>query len=270
MSSFSNLPHSLLRYRPACNSYLPEELGNLANGKVWFRHLGGQNDDAEGVVPIVRSSEEKLRGLFKDLRVSAMKHLPPSHEFCRKYRSVKEFRAFLRDRRRWQKQFVRVAPERIRISCFSQPEKHDEQYMWRKYSSAGQGFRLHFTKESNCLKEDAPYWAQVFYCDNLDRKRVSEAELLAAEFHLTGVPVFDANPKQWMAILQAFSVCKTEEWLPEAETRLIKYSLKEDGYVQVPNYALTGVTFGSHASCMLIEQVRDALGEELNYEQASI
>lgn len=260
------LPQSLDRYRPVSGEYQISELENLAKGKVWFRHLGGQNDSAEGVVPIVRSSEERLRSIYKGLRIAALRHLAPDHELCQKYRLVKEFRAFLGRRRSWQKRFVQIAPQRIRISCFSIPEEHDEEYMWEKYASGGRGYKLHYSLANNILESDAPFWSRVFYGDKLDRKGVSEAELLVAEFQLNGVPVFDTNPKQWVGILQAFSACKTAEWSPEKEIRLVKYSLAEDGYISVPNYVLTGVTFGKNTQDELKKAVRGALGKNLDYE----
>ncbi|WP_193748216.1 hypothetical protein [Leisingera sp. ANG-M1] len=90
-----------------------------------------------------------------------------------------------------------------------------------------------------------------------------------AEFQLNGVPVFDTNPKQWVGILQAFSACKTAEWFPEGEIRLIKYSLAEDGYISVPNYVLTGVTFGKITQDELKNAVRRSLGKSLDYGQRS-
>ncbi|WP_152612141.1 DUF2971 domain-containing protein [Leisingera sp. ANG-S5] len=265
MDSLLVLPQSLVRYRPVSGEYQASELENLARGKVWFRHLGGQNDCAEGVVPIVRSSEERLRSIYKNLRISALQHLAPGHEFCQKYRSVKEFRAFLGRRRSWQKKFTQNAPQRIRISCFSIPEKHDEEHMWEKYACEGRGYKLHYSLANDFMESDAPFWSRVFYGDKLDRKRVSEAELLAAEFQLNGVPVFDINPKQWVGVLQAFSACKTTMWSPEGEVRLVKYSLEEDGYFPVPNYVLTGVTFGKNTQDKLKNAVRGSLGESLVY-----
>lgn len=78
--------------------------------------------------------------------------------------------------------------------------------------------------------------------------------------------MFDTNPKQWVGILQAFSACKTAEWSPEKEIRLVKYSLAEDGYISVPNYVLTGVTFGKNTQDELKKAVRGALGKNLDYE----
>ncbi|WP_406649508.1 DUF2971 domain-containing protein [Aliisedimentitalea scapharcae] len=270
MQALSQLPERLVRYRPADNKFLDAELKNLAEGNVFLQKLSCQNDGTEGKPQLLKCSTAELIDLSRRLIRGAGRRLGSSHELCQVGTNRASARAYLANRRKWQGKFISIAPEHIRIACFSNSVKDNEKYMWRKYGSNGRGFRLLFDFDQNASSYGNSFWAKVHYSQPRDRRKISEAELIAAEFQVNGADIFSDVPEQWIGILQAFAACKPQKWEEEDELRLIKFSLSpsleaEDSYFALPAFNLSGVTFGWNIDRVLAKKVKQALGDSLAY-----
>lgn len=270
MSVFSELPKHLVRYRPAGSAHLDDELKNLAEGKVFLQKLSLQNDQTEGRPQRLKCSTAELIDLSRRLIQGSGNTLGHSHELRQAGKNRESTRTYLAKRRKWQKKFISIAPKHIRIACFSIETKDNEGYMWREYGSNGCGFRLHFSFNQDVKPNRKSFWIRAHYSHPRERRKISEAELLAAEFHINGANVFANKPSQWIGILQAFAACKPSKWAVEEELRLTKFSLSpstkpKDSYIAVPSYSLSGATFGWNADQDLINKVKQNLGDDLDY-----